>query len=145
MRKHQMALLCAACAALAASPASAQATYDEAPILVWSAFAPAEQALIDVMAQSFFENDLRGAQARRIENLTANIYRALPPDQQKQFRSARRAAYYEFSATERLKLRDAKTPQFDNLTDAQKLPFRRAALTLLGFPPPISEKPGAEI
>jgi hypothetical protein len=90
-----------------------------------------ERILIDRIAADFFENDLRAVQAEAIENLTAEMYRRAGPVERAAFRDARRAQWRAVNPKIRTTLSQATRPRYDNLTEAQKEPFRRHALNRL--------------
>ena len=89
--------------------------------------------LIDRVAADFYKKDLRASQSRNIEAATADIYIGLDAEARARFRDERRARWREMGDDARSVLRAAKTPQFENLTESQKAPFRRAAAAKLGL------------
>jgi len=93
----------------------------------------AGDVLIDRVAADFYEHALRHSQSRNIEAATAGIYRNLQPAAQAAFRAERRARWREMDDVERAALKGVKTPAFENLSEAQKAPFRRAAAEKLGL------------
>ena len=93
----------------------------------WDRLDPSEMVFVDRIAAAFFENDLRQAQAARIEGATAAYYVGLSAKDRAIFRQKRRTDWRAMGDNLRAKLRDAKRPNYFNLTDAQKNPFRRDA------------------
>lgn len=90
-----------------------------------------EQRLADRVASDFFENELRLAQSRRIEAETAAQYRSMTAEEKYIFREERRLIWRSFNHEQRLALRNVKLPAFNNLSEEQKQPFRRSALSSL--------------
>lgn len=97
----------------------------------WHVLADYEKAIIDQMAAAFFEKSLRLAQSRQIEAATPAIYRSLAPQDQARFRAERRLMWRNMSDRQRRNLRGVIRPEFDNLTETQKLPFRQNAVSQL--------------
>lgn len=97
----------------------------------WQVLADYEKVIIDQMAADFFEKSLRLSQTRQIEAATPAIYLSLPPHDQAQFRAERRRVWRKKSDRQRQALRGVTRPDFDNLAEIQKLPFRRNAVKLL--------------
>lgn len=97
----------------------------------WHALADYEKAIIDRMAADFFEKSLRLSQTRQIEAATPAIYRSLSPHGQAQFRAERRRLWRNMPDRRRQALRGVTRPDFDNLAEIQKLPFRQNAVNLL--------------
>lgn len=87
---------------------------------------------VDLLAAEFFEDRLRLSQSRRVEAETARRYLALSPADRAAFRAERKRVWRQMSDEEKRMLRGAKHPQFSNLTEAQKQPFRRIASRELG-------------
>ena len=106
----------------------------------WEALSPSEQTMVDRMAASFYESELRLAQSRQIEASTSSIYTAMSEDERAEFRDARRGEWRSMRPEERAALRNVKLPAYSNLTDAQKAPFRRIAINRLA-PEPSQEDP----
>lgn len=98
----------------------------------WEALAPDEKAMVDRMAADFYQDTLRHAQASAIEENTLRSYLALDPVERAEFRSERRKQWREMSEEQRQALRNSETPNFYNLTEEQKRPFRSHALDMLG-------------
>jgi len=97
--------------------------------------------MVDRMAASFYESDLRLAQSRQIEASTSSIYTAKSEKERSEFRDARRAEWRSMRPEERAALRNVKLPAYSNLTDAQKAPFRRIAIDRLAPPETSQETP----
>lgn len=117
----------------------------------WESLDPSEQAMVDRMAASFYESDLRLAQSRQIEASTSSIYTGMSEEERAEFRDARRSEWRSMRSEERAALRNVKLPAYSNLTDAQKAPFRRIAIDRLApttssqAPEQLSEDPGGFI
>lgn len=119
---------------------------DQIGEVIISASLPGEIALVDRLAAEFFENELRRAQTSNIEAETAAIYRSLGPAARTNFREERRNRWITLNAAARHDLRNAKVPQFENLAEEQKRPFRQTAIRKLGAPARLFARPsGAEI
>ena len=103
----------------------------------WSVLQEDQKEFADRMAASFFEDDLRLSQSRRIEAGTAEIYRALPPEKRSKFREERRREWRRLKEEQRRALRGVKRPAYENLAEAQKTPFREAAMKRLGASAPV--------
>lgn len=91
-----------------------------------------EDLIVERMAADFYENNLRLSQSRNIEAATAQIYRGLEAAKQADFRRQRRRQWRAMDEDARRSLRGVETPRYENLTEAQKAPFRRAAAGRLG-------------
>ena len=103
---------------------------------------PADQlALVDRMAADFYESDLRLSQSRQIEASTASIYREMPSEDKASFRDERRDDWRAMSDEQRNALRGVKTPNYDNLADSQKAPFREIAREQLAPSEPVDDAP----
>lgn len=113
--------------AKAGEPGESAAPFD----ISWHVLADYEKAIIDQMAADFFEKSMRLSQTRRIEATTPAIYLSLAPHDQAQFRAERRRAWGNMSDRQRQALRGVTRPDFDNLAEIQKLPFRQNAVKLL--------------
>jgi len=107
--------------------------------LRWNVLAEDEQAIVDRLAANFYEATLRHAQSSAIEDRTAAIYAAGDARARAKFAKQRRAQWRTMSDAQRLALRNVKTPNFDNLAEQQKLPFRRHALDTLDAKGAINE------
>lgn len=92
-----------------------------------------KDAFVDRVAADFYENSLRKAQSRNIEAVTAELYRNLDADGRAAFRKNRRRQWRQMKEETRHSLRGAKGPQYENLTEGQKTPFRRVAAGKLGL------------
>lgn len=103
-----------------------------------------EKAIIDRVAADFYESGLRRTQTDAIEARTSRSYAEASPEERAAFREDRRAAWRGMDDGERQAIRDAKAPRYDNLTDAQKAPFRRHAINRLGRAGAIDEEALAE-
>ena len=101
------------------------------PDLRWNVLSDDEKALIDRIAADFYEATLRPSQSQTIEDGTALAYIQGDKAARTAFIKERRAQWRRLNADERRALRNTKTPNYDNLTDAQKMPFRRHALDKL--------------
>ena len=101
------------------------------PDLRWNVLSDDEKALIDRIAADFYEATLRPSQSQTIEDGTALAYIQGDKAARNAFIKERRAQWRRLNADERRALRNTKTPNYDNLTDAQKMPFRRHALDKL--------------
>lgn len=106
----------------------------------WETLAPGDRAMVDRMAASFYESDLRLAQSRQIEASTSSIYTAMSERERSEFRDERRSEWRSMRPEERAALRNVKLPAYSNLTEAQKAPFRRIAIDRLA-PEPSQEAP----
>lgn len=103
-----------------------------APVdISWQVLADYEKAIIDRMAADFFEKSLRLSQSRQIEAATPAIYRSMPPQEQARFRAERRLLWRNMADRQHQALRGVTRPEFDNLAEIQKLPFRRNAVSVL--------------
>ncbi len=120
-------LFCTTSNAIAADP------YDPAAPASYEPQLPdtGELDLLDLIAADFYENTLRRAQSFKIEAQTALNYQQLSRDARMRFRSERRAIWLALSDIQRQSLRSVKSPQFNNLSEAQKSPFREIALNQL--------------
>ena len=111
----------------AGEPGESAARFD----ISWHVLADYEKAIIDQMAADFFEKSLRLSQTRQIEATTPAIYRSLARHDQARFRAERRLLWRKMSDRKRQALRGVTRPDFDNLAEIQKLPFRQNAVRLL--------------
>ena len=107
--------------------------------LRWHVLAENEKAIIDRMAADFYENTLRDAQANAIEDETASIYASGDRRERAKFLAERRDQWRKMSDGQRNALRGAKTPQYENLAEEQKRPFRSHAMDLLDSKGAINE------
>lgn len=98
-----------------------------------------ERAIIDRIAADFYEQDLRRAQSDAIEAATVAAYVAGSSEERARFREDRRAQWRSMTDEARQSLRAAANPRYDNLTEAQKAPFRRHALNRLAAAGAIDE------
>ena len=119
----------------AQEPASLVAVDD----LHWNVLADDEKQIIERMAAAFYEETLRHAQSSAIEAQTASIYASGDEEARARFVKDRRTRWRQMNEAERQALRNAKTPQYGNLTEGQKAPFRRHALDQLGAKGAINE------
>ncbi len=99
--------------------------------LQWESLSPNEQLLVDRMAADFYESDLRLTQSRQIEASTAARYSSMSEKERAEFRDSRRDTWQKMQAAERDALRNVKLPNYANLTDGQKAPFRKIAIDRL--------------
>ena len=106
----------------------------------WQVLADYEKAIIDQMAADFFENSLRLSQSREIEAATPAIYRSMAPKEQARFRAERRLLWRDMSDRQHRALRGVTRPDFDNLAEIQKLPFRQNAVNVLSASGAINAK-----
>jgi hypothetical protein len=113
----------------------------------WERLAGDQKAIVDRLAADFFKESLRLSQSRRIEAATAQIYLSLDPEHREAFRAERMRLWTEMSEEERKAFHNVKRPEYGNLTETQKLPFRRNALETLGLIGPAApyERGAAEI
>lgn len=86
--------------------------------------------LIEGMARDFFERSLHPSQQRRVEATTSTLYIKASAREKQHFRAGRMAQWLAMSETDRLRLRQAKMPVYDNLTERQKDVFRAIARTI---------------
>ena len=93
---------------------------------------PRAQGLIELVAEDFYENNLSAAQSRRIEAYTASHYATLTAKERAEFQKRRRAQWHAMSESDRDALRNAKTPQYENLTPEQQSVFKAIAERQLG-------------
>ena len=134
MRRYFLAGFVAGLAVTMSTNAEAQSGLETvaAETESWSVLQEDQKKFADRMAASFFEDDLRLSQSRRIEAGTAEIYRALSSEERSEFREARRSEWRRFSEEQRRALRGVKRPVYENLAETQKDPFREAAMKRLG-------------
>jgi len=101
------------------------------PNLSWHVLASDEKAVVDRLAADFFSQSLRLSQSRKIEALTAEIYLSQSDQGRARFREERRRLWRAMPENQRRALRSVKRPQYFNLSEAQKRPFRKRAFETL--------------
>ncbi|MFQ5563921.1 MAG: hypothetical protein ACE5FO_10180 [Parvularculaceae bacterium] len=97
----------------------------------WEALSEDERAIVDRLAADFFEDSLRYSQASAIEARTAELYAESPDDARAEFRITRREKWRAMNDAQRRALRGVERPRFANLSEGQKMPFRKYALDRL--------------
>ena len=112
--------------------------------LLWQILTPEDRSIVDRLAADFYQESLRQVQADAIEDRTSAIYASAAETERMQFRAERRSRWSEMSEATRNELRNAKRPEYENLTDDQKAPFREHALRRLGGAGAIDERALAE-
>lgn len=114
------------------------------PALVWDILSADERAIVDRLAADFYQESLRRTQADAIEETTSRLYAEAGKAERARFLDERRRQWDALSQTERERIRGVKQPEYRNLTESQKTPFREHAINRLGGAGAIDEDRLAE-